>query len=115
MKGKDDRFQEGLMRKGGVNLRPSSPRPESPSGQQVSNNKIATIEGTLLKMGYKHTIKNTNDILRLPYIKNTEWSFEFEGCPHISSRFSAGVPAQTPLLLQCIPSLPPRIPSPLNR
>jgi hypothetical protein len=86
MKGKDDRFQEGLMRKGGVNLRPSSPRPESPSGQQVSNNKIATIEGTLLKMGYKHTIKNTNDILRLPYIKNTEWSFEFEGCPHISSK-----------------------------
>jgi hypothetical protein len=58
-----NRFQPGRIRKGGVNIRPSSPRPDAPSGQQVSNNKIATIEGTLLRMGYKTTIKKTNDFL----------------------------------------------------
>jgi len=52
-----NRFQPGRIRKGGVNLRPSKPRPDPPKGQQVSNNKIATIEGTLVKVGREAILK----------------------------------------------------------
>jgi hypothetical protein len=79
-KNKDDRFQEGGIRKGGVNIKPSGSRPDPPKGQQVSNNKIATIKGTLIEIGREAILNESQGFyFETVEIAGKKYSFVFMG------------------------------------